>query len=66
MLVTLGEQRNRAFCHSMLRDYNLEDLLVSSSVCEETAFLNGIQRLAGVSLLEKVVVVWELAENCCG
>jgi hypothetical protein len=57
MLATLEEQRNSVFCHSMLIGYTLEDLLDSSSVCEETVFLNSIQRLSGVSLLEKVVVV---------
>jgi hypothetical protein len=49
----------------MPRSYNWEDLLDSSSVCEETIFLNGIEIQSGVSLLEKVVGVFRLAKNCC-
>jgi hypothetical protein len=63
----MEEQENGVFWKSMLRGFNLEDLLYSSSVCKEITVLNviGIEAQAGVSLLCKVKVVQELAQNSC-
>jgi hypothetical protein len=56
------------FWSSLPRTYKSKALMnilsvLFSSVCEGTVILNGV---AGGSLLEKVVVVWELDDKCCG
>jgi hypothetical protein len=45
-LGTLEEKRNGVFWWSMPRGKNWEDLLDSSSVCEETAYLNWVYRFS--------------------
>jgi hypothetical protein len=47
------------------RKYKQEVLFDRS--CEKRAFLNGTEKFIppGVSILERVAVVWELVKSCC-